>query len=352
MMVCESFGGGVFTYVSQLCNDMCEDFELYLVYSVRSQTPKDYKKKLNSKIKLIEIEEFGNLKKIFKTIKMLRKLEKEIKPDIIHLHSSLAGGIGRLAFRGERNTVVYTPHGYAHILLGNGIKSKIYYLLEKILGKTKSLILTCCESEDMESKRFSKNTFYIETGINIEDLSKKLSDIEPQKNERFTVYSLGRVCKQKQPGLFNEIAKRIPEADFLWIGSGELENELTSSNIKITGWKSREEALAIAKGADVFVLCSLGEAIAMSLVENMFMKKLVLVSNVVGNKSVIRNGNNGYVCNSIDEYVTNIRQAISNFPKELPNNAYKDVINIYNTSVMKEKYKKFYNELKGCKKIE
>ena len=28
-MVCEAFGGGVFAYVSQLCNDMCEEFDVY-----------------------------------------------------------------------------------------------------------------------------------------------------------------------------------------------------------------------------------------------------------------------------------------------------------------------------------
>lgn len=43
LMVCEAFGGGVFTYVSQLCNDMVDDFEVYLAYSLRPQTPKNYK---------------------------------------------------------------------------------------------------------------------------------------------------------------------------------------------------------------------------------------------------------------------------------------------------------------------
>ena len=30
LMVCEAFGGGVFTYVSQLCNDMVDEFDVYL----------------------------------------------------------------------------------------------------------------------------------------------------------------------------------------------------------------------------------------------------------------------------------------------------------------------------------
>ena len=32
LMVCEAFGGGVFSYVSQLCNDMADDFDVYLAH--------------------------------------------------------------------------------------------------------------------------------------------------------------------------------------------------------------------------------------------------------------------------------------------------------------------------------
>ena len=49
LMVCEAFGGGVFTYVSQLCNDMSEEFDVYLAYSLRPQTPKNYKDFLNKR---------------------------------------------------------------------------------------------------------------------------------------------------------------------------------------------------------------------------------------------------------------------------------------------------------------
>lgn len=45
-MVCEAFGGGVFAYVSQLCNDMCDEFDVYLAYALRPQTPKIIRKHL------------------------------------------------------------------------------------------------------------------------------------------------------------------------------------------------------------------------------------------------------------------------------------------------------------------
>ena len=349
LMVCESFGGGVFTYVSQLCNDMCDNYDVYLAYSVRPQTPKNYKDFLKGSVHLIEVKSFGkgltNILNDIKVIKELRAIEEDIKPDIIHLHSSIAGGIGRLAYRGKNNVVVYTPHGYAHILMGRSIKSKVYKSIEKILGRTNSITLTCCESENEVAKTLSKRTTYIETGVNLDDLSKSLDGIIPIKNEKFTVFTLGRACVQKQPQLFNKIAELVPEAHFVWIGNGELEDLLTAPNIEVTGWKPRKEALAMAKGADVFILCSLGEAIAMSLIENMYIKKLCLVSNAMGNKSVIQNGINGYVCNEAEEYAEHIKSAMSSFPYELTEKAYKDVLSIYNTEVMKKKFLAFYNSL-------
>ena len=101
----------------------------------------------------------------------------------------------------------------------------------------------------------------------------------------------------------------------------------------------------MAKGADAFILCSLGEAIAMSLIENMYIKKLILVSNTMGNKSVINDGVNGYVCDKAEEYAEHIKSAMKKFPEDLPERAYQDVLEIYNTDAMKKKYIKFYNGL-------
>lgn len=355
LMVVESLGGGVFTYVSQLSNDMCEEFEVYVAYATRSQTPENFKEFFNPKVTLIEVKNFGkllNIKDDIKVIKELRLIERKISPDIIHLHSSIAGGIGRLAFKGKDNVVIYTPHGYNYLMVGKDtIKGKFYKGLEAILGKKNCMTLTCCDSEEEEAKKFSDKTEYIETGVNIADLNKSLDGIEPIKNDKFTVFTLGRICFQKQPRLFNEIALLVPEAKFVWIGDGELRNELTAPNIEVTGWKPRKEALEMSKGADVFLLCSLGEAIAMSLIEEMFIKKLCIVSNVVGNRSVIKDGINGYVCEVAEDYASRIKEVMKKFPEELPKKAYEDVLNIYNTEKMKEKYINFYYRIlkKDCK---
>ena len=351
LMVCEAFGGGVFTYVKQLCNDMCNDFDVYLAYSLRAQTPKNYKEQLDPKVNLIQVKSWNgsslvNIVNDRKVIKELRQIADNIQPDIIHLHSSIAGGIGRLAFKNNRK-VIYTPHGYAHILLGPGKKSWIYGKVEKYLGThTQALTLTCTESEDKVAKTLTNRTAYIETGIDVDHLHKNLFDLNRQRNKKLKVYTLGRIAKQKRPDLFNEIAELVPEVEFLWIGDGELRSKLTSSNISVTGWKDRDEALKLADTADIFILCSYGEAIAMSLIENMYMKKLCLVSNTMGNKSVIKNGINGFTCINASDYAEKIKEALKVFPENLAQAAKKDVINIYNNEIMKKKYIKFYNSLK------
>ncbi len=347
LIVCEAFGGGVFTYVTQLCNDMADEFDVYLAFSLRPQTPKNYKDFLDERIHLIETN-FLSIKRpviirVIKSVRELRKIEAEVKPDIIHLHSSIAGGVGRLAFNGKRNKVVYTPHGYAHILMGKKISSMCYYIIEKILGRRKCITLTCCESENEEAKKFCKNTTYIETGLNVKEFGEILGDIEPIENDRLTVYTLGRICEQKQPEVFNQIAKLVPEARFIWIGDGDQKYKLT--NVEVTGWKSREEALAIAKGADIFVLCSLGEAIAMSLLESMYMKKLVLVSDVIGNKSVVENGKNGYICKIAEDYAKRIKEYITNYPIHISEQAFSDVKNKYSDYSFRVKCIDFYRKL-------
>lgn len=348
LMICESFGGGVFAYVSQLCNDLTDEFEIILSYSVRSQTPKNYKELLDPRVRLIEVPEMGMVRSpasFIKAVQRLRKLEKDESPDLIHLHSSMAGGIGRMAFKGVKEPVVYTPHGYAFILLGPGIKSQMYRFAERLLVK-RAITLTCCESEDAVAASLgSANHFYIETGINVDNLKASLNGIRSSNSTQFTVYTLGRACTQKQPALFNQIASLVPEARFLWIGGGELEAELAAPNVELTGWMPREKALALGKGADVFILCSLGEAIAMSLIENMFMGKLILVSDVVGNCSVIKDGINGYVCKTPEDYARYIRSAMKRYPIELVKHAKSDVEKIYNTNIMTKKYITFYNKI-------
>ena len=73
------------------------------LFPSRPQTPENYKDFLDKRVHLIRIKTLSekkgltNIPNDIKIIKELRAIEKEVKPDIIHLHSSIAGGLGRIA---------------------------------------------------------------------------------------------------------------------------------------------------------------------------------------------------------------------------------------------------------------
>ena len=43
LFVVEAMGGGVFTYIVDLANELVNSNDMYIAYAVRKQTPKDFK---------------------------------------------------------------------------------------------------------------------------------------------------------------------------------------------------------------------------------------------------------------------------------------------------------------------
>ena len=151
-----------------------------------------------------------------------------------------------------------------------------------------------------------------------------------------------------------KLPKKFPEIKFVWVGTGDLKNKLTSNNIEVTGWKNRDELMEILNKSDVFILPSLWEGLPISLLEAMALKKPCIVSNVIGNRDVISNENNGFVCNNLNEFIEvikNIQDNKYNLEK-ISENAFNDVKNIYNTDVMCKKYCNIYKgEMNYAKKV-
>lgn len=348
LFVVEAMGGGVFTYIVDLANQLVERYDMYIAYAVRSQTPEDYREYFDSRIHLIEVNNFTRSVRSYKDIKAffeLRKIVKEVKPDIIHFHSSKAGVLGRWALNGKKKPMFYTPHGYSFLMADNGwMKRIVYKMIEIVSAKRMCTTISCSEGEHQETLKLTKRAVCVNNGINVSDLEKLISSnrCNVDIDHMFTVFTLGRICNQKNPVLFNKIAEAMPDIHFIWIGDGELRNELSASNIEISGWMNRKEALKKALAADMFILTSLWEGLPMSLLEAMYMKKPCVVSDVIGNHDVIHNGNNGFVCNAVSEFVASIRIVKDGKVDDLVDAAYHDILHIYNTAIMAEKYNSIY----------
>lgn len=346
LFIVEAMGGGVFTYIVDLANELVNNYDMYIAYAVRRQTPGNYRDYFDKRIRLIEVDNFGRSINPIKDIKAffeIKRIAKEVWPDIIHLHSSKSGALGRFAFNGRKIPLFYTPHGYSFLMKNHSaVKRMLYKVVETVCGKKTCTTISCSEGEHQETLKLTKNAAYVSNGININALQKMMDSVGEVKEHPFTVFTLGRICYQKNPRLFNEIAMSLPNVKFVWIGDGELRDKLTAPNIEITGWAEREVALHHSMSGDVFLLTSLWEGLPISLLEAMYMKKLCVVSDVIGNRDVIHNEINGYVCNNADEFVKVIRSVQGRNISELIERAYRDILTHYNTDVMADKYSKIY----------
>lgn len=346
LYIVEAMGGGVFTYIVDLTNELANRYDMYIAYAVREQTPKNYKNYFDKRVHLIEVKNFCRAISLTKDVAAffeIRKIANKIKPDIIHFHSSKAGVLGRFAFDGKRVPLFYTPHGYSFLMQdASTIKQKIYKTIEFICGKRNCTTISCSMGEHQETLKLTKYAICINNGINIEAIQ-GIIDRTQKIQHPFTIYTLGRICYQKNPELFNDIAKSFPDVKFVWIGDGELREKLSSKNIEITGWVNRKTAIKYAVNADVFLLPSRWEGLPISLIESMYMKKVCIVSDVIGNRDVIQTGENGFVCSGIDEYINSIKSIRRNIPRDLVNNAYQEVLSFYNTKAMAEQYSQIYS---------
>ena len=55
LYIVEAMGGGVFTYIVDLANELVDTYDMYIAYAVRKQTPSNYKDYFDKRIQFIQV---------------------------------------------------------------------------------------------------------------------------------------------------------------------------------------------------------------------------------------------------------------------------------------------------------
>lgn len=344
--IVEGFSGGVFGALQTMVNGTDDRHQIYIMYVMRDATPKNFKEMFKTGTQFIESKyltrEIRPLQDIHACAEV-RRVVREIQPDVVHLHSSKAGAIGRLALNGKKIPLFYSPQGYSFLMYdASRAKRAMYFVMEKLLGLRPSLTVASCAGEYESAKRVSRRACYINNGIQTAELDQYHLDIE-HRPETMTVCTLGRIVSQKNPALFNQIAQQFPDVKFIWIGGGELADKLTSPNIEITGWLNKDKALEIMMNASVFLLTSFYEGLAFSIMEAMYLKRLCVVSKIPGNVDAIEDGKTGFICDTLEDYVRVLRRVQREGIDEQMLTAARDrIIRELNQEVMASSYEKIY----------
>lgn len=348
--VTEAFEGGVIEFLRSLTN-ATPDIEYTIIYG-RHHFYDPVKAHFPSSVKFIpwpSVSREIKPKNDMKSLKELIAILKSEKPyDIIHLHSSKAGILGRAAAMlvGHKK-VIYAPHGAAFLRKDVSALSRFAYInIERAGALMPSRLVGVSESEAQAYKKIGVKSAHINNGKSFPEREedKKLFD------GILKVVTTGRITQQKNAGWFNEIAKAFEGDDrvqFTWIGEGSERHLLTAKNISITGWVSRAEVDKILLQSDLYLSTALWEGLPYALLEAMSIRLPLLLSNCPGNTDVGAHEKNGFIYNKPSDAVAYITQYM-NDPSLLDKHgeeAYYMVKNDFSVYQMEQGYRKLYAEM-------
>ncbi len=205
---------------------------------------------------------------------VIRQLVKEIQPDWVHLHSSFAGGYGRMALL-PRRQVIYTPHCYAFERHDIGALVRLaYFLAEQALALGNATVAAVSPREGALARRMLlPQRIVMLPNVPVVPEGAFAARKNYRRGERLRVAMVGRLNPQKDPDFYIRLVKLAQSQalpiDFIWLGGGDdaWAKQLTDLGVTVTGWISHGEILERLAQCDVYCHTALWESGPLSVLE-------------------------------------------------------------------------------------
>ena len=285
--------------------------------------------------------------------KSFRRVLNSFNPDIIHLnniqfHLTPSIILEANKYREEKNKnlrIIYTAHDYQLICPSHGLFKPDLEACEKCVGghyfeciKGKcvkcSLAKSVLGALDGSFWKHNKAYSYIDTIICPSKFLKSKLDLEPRFREKtvavhnFTdtpqimevekedyVLEFGHLSEDKGTYTLLEVAKRLPEYNFVFTGFGEAEEAIKElPNAEFIGFKSGSELETIIRKAAVSVCPSIiYENCPFAVIESQMYLTPVIGSRIGGIPELIEEGKTGelFEANNADELTIKLKELLS-----------------------------------------
>jgi len=240
-------------------------------------------------------------------VRDLVRLLKQINPDIIHLHSSKAGMVGRIAARILRLRAIFTAHGWAFTDGVSFFRRMISLPLERWVARYSQRII-CVSEYDRElalQYRVGRSEQLVTIHNGIPDINENQCLLEENSNKKRSVLKcvmVARFSSQKDYATLLHAASQVTVPVELHLaGQGELIASMRSLarelqiEDKTNFLGPRSDIPALLSSNDVFVLTTNYEGFPISILEAMRAGLPVIATDVGGVGEAVIDSVTGYL---------------------------------------------------------
>lgn len=245
----------------------------------------------------------------------LRQAFRELRPAIVHTHSSKAGILGRAAARAERvPVIVHSIHGFPFNERQPWLVRHAYIGAERLAARwTRRFVAVSRRNAEEGIRRglFSEDRVsVIRSGIDLAAFA--AGEASPGKRAEWGIPEgaplVGTVaCLKPQKAPFDFVAvcvrvsEEVPDAHFLLVGDGAMRPRLErkveemgmGGRVHLAGW--REDVPEIMRLLDVFVLTSRWEGLPRAVLQARATGVPVVATAVDGTVEAVEDGVCGYL---------------------------------------------------------
>jgi glycosyltransferase involved in cell wall biosynthesis len=300
--------GGPAVFLDHLTNAISElDCQSSIAYGYCENNEADYADTNKFKAELVKIKSLHrslNPVDDIRAFLQIRKVIKNINPDLVNTHTSKAGFLGRIAAKSinKKLPVVHTFHG--HLIYGYFARYKlfIFTLIERFLARfTDAAASITKETQDsLQKLKIGRKLRWqvIRLGIPV----KQTAFLAPKANNKINLLWVGRFTDIKDPFyailVMQELEKLSPgKFDLTMVGGGELleESKLKAKSLPIvfTGWL--DKPFESVGSFDLLILTSKNEGMGLVMLEAANYNKATVAKNVGGVGEFLINNKNGFL---------------------------------------------------------
>ena len=303
--------GGVETYLTLMLDHSHESVRYGFVLA-RESAFADTLRERGHEVLIVPMPRTRTLWREVRAVRRLRRALQTMAPDVVHLHSTQAGLLGRLAWARRGHFVVHTPHAYYY--LGKTGAARFFFLaVEVALARIlPTRVLTTSPSETVRAVRDvrvpGRRVVTCTNAVKIPPMTRP----RELTGAPARVGLVGRVSPQKNLPMYLRTVSRLLddpriEADYHFVGLGHYDDDVTDlhammqdadvpeEGLELHSWMPRQDLLTWLRSCDVLVLTSAYESFGYALAEATALGIPVVGTNIDGIRDVVLNGVNGFV---------------------------------------------------------